>query len=423
MKRTIFFAAGLGFALSAAAAPNGAVHCGANEERVWVYENLTSFDVGARLKCGDTVALLSVQKDYVKVRTATGYEGYVAAKALPPEEVAALAPPAAVAPAPAPVAAAPVAVIPAAPVPQSTALAAKPAPAATQAAASALTAAPVIASSPVWIAPQPTAAAPTPIVAAIAPAVPAPAPARTPAPSLSATSAVARVAAARPSPKPAPAPAPAKDEATLVIEPVATSISITATAAPQPAMLKAADVRSSVILRPAMGEGPRRSAAFADEEEDLPEVEAPAKEDLSSCSVFFSAYGLTPDQLRWFAASRRKQFPGVCPAPSPSMVDYVVIFTHDNNFYTASMPEPVHTDKNGFSDWSPVTPVDDTLVPTADLDKSRHEYAWVFRFHRGSFDPANFSGKRKPQFAKTDHGSAKAAADALQFMAQGRVTQ
>jgi hypothetical protein len=188
-------------------------------------------------------------------------------------------------------------------------------------------------------------------------------------------------------------------------------------------MVKASDVPRSATVRPAISEAPRRPAAFADEEEDMPEVEAPAKDDLSSCNVFFSAYGLTPGQLRWFAASRGKQFPGVCPAPSPAMVDYVVIFTHDNNFYTASMPEPVHTDKNGFSDWSPVTPVDDTLVPTAELDKSRHEYAWVFRYHRGTFNPANFSGKRQPQYAKTDHGSEKAAEDALQFMAQGGAGQ
>jgi hypothetical protein len=406
MKRSLFLLCGLGLALTANAAPNAAVRCGANQERVWVYDNLKSFDVGVRLKCGDSVTLVGLDQGYVRVRTNDGYEGYVAVSSLPAEEVAALAPPAApVSAAMAPAAPAPRAIAVATPVITVTAPAA-PASVAVPAAPTLTGPPPPAAVVPVAKAEAPsrTAQLPASVAVVSAPAKPAvsPAPARAP---------VAQVAAPRPvaaTPVVSSAPAAPKENAVLVIEPASTSITITASAAPKPAMLKTADVTPI-----------RQVADLEDEGDDMPDVETAPIEDLSSCNAFFSAYGATPAQIKWFAATRRKQFPRVCPAPEPSMVDYVVIFTHDNNFYTASMPEPVHTDKNGFSDWSPVTPVDDTLVPTTELDKSRHEYAWVFRVRRGSFDPAKFSPRRRPLFTKTEHGSSKAAEDAFEFIAQG----
>jgi hypothetical protein len=433
MKQSIFLLAGLGAALTANAAPNVAVHCGANQERVWVYDNITSFDVGARLKCGDSVTPLGLEKGYVRVRTADGYEGYVATSSIPSEVVATLAPPAS----PAPATSAPMVVAPApAAVPQSFALVSAP----TSPAASSVTpVAPVVvrsvnvpqpASPPsVAVAPAPIAqeGSPTVSVAAVSPGV-----ASARAASVSArtapqtTASVAMVAAPT---KPiastvttSVAPSAPKENAVLTIEPATTPISITASASPRPAMVKAADITSSRIVS-ANSQGARKIVDLDDADDDMPDAEAGPSNDLASCNVFFSAYGATPGQIKWFADNRRKQFPGVCPAPEPSMVDYVVIFTHDNNFYTSSMPEPIHTDKNGFSDWSPVTAVDDTLVPASEQDKSRHEYAWVFRIGRGSFDPAKFSSRRRPQFTKTEHGSSRAAEDAIGFMAQGGVAQ
>ena len=68
---------GLLFVPRVSASDIGSVKCGANQDRVWVYESLNSFDVETRLKCGDTVEILSRVKGYVKIRTASGVEGYV----------------------------------------------------------------------------------------------------------------------------------------------------------------------------------------------------------------------------------------------------------------------------------------------------------------------------------------------------------
>ena len=75
----IIFAMGLALAsaLPASASDIGAVKCAVNQDRVWVYESLNSFDVETRLKCGETVEVLSRVKGYVKIRTASGVEGYV----------------------------------------------------------------------------------------------------------------------------------------------------------------------------------------------------------------------------------------------------------------------------------------------------------------------------------------------------------
>ena len=136
------------------------------------------------------------------------------------------------------------------------------------------------------------------------------------------------------------------------------------------------------------------------------------------CSAYFSAYGVSPQQLRWITNSARKQYSGICPAPKPSMVDYVVIFTHDVHFYPSAMPEAIRMDANGFSDWTPVTTVDTALVPQSQIDHAHHEYVWVFRVRRGSFNPGAFSAKSRAQFAKTEsHNSARAAEDAFGFIA------
>jgi hypothetical protein len=191
-------------------------------------------------------------------------------------------------------------------------------------------------------------------------------------------------------------------------------------AAPVPAaaMVRAADY--TMVTKRKMASATVRKADFSDADEDLPEVAAPV-EDLSACSVYFSAYGVTPMQDKWIAGDRPKKFPGVCPAPQPSMVDYVVIFTHDMDFFTTTLPDPIHTDRNGFSDWSPVTAVDSTATPASSLDKAHREYAWVFRVHRGTFDPSHFTARRRPQFTKTEsssRASSKSIEDAMEFIAE-----
>ena len=55
----------------------GSVKCGTNQDRVWVYSSLSSFDVEVKLRCGDTVEIVTRVKGYVKVRTTSGAEGYV----------------------------------------------------------------------------------------------------------------------------------------------------------------------------------------------------------------------------------------------------------------------------------------------------------------------------------------------------------
>jgi len=146
--------------------------------------------------------------------------------------------------------------------------------------------------------------------------------------------------------------------------------------------------------------------------------------DTANCTQFFSAYGLSANQYKWIAQNRQKAFPSVCPAPSPAQVDFVIIFTHDVAFYNATMPDAVHTDLNGFSDWTPLTTVDTAQISASDADKSHHEYVWVFHTDRGAFDPAKFSARRRPLYSKAEtnmlgsRGGFRTVMDALTFIEQ-----
>jgi hypothetical protein len=157
-----------------------------------------------------------------------------------------------------------------------------------------------------------------------------------------------------------------------------------------------------------------------DEDEDTA-VKALENES-AGCTHFFSAYGLSPNQYKWLAQNRKKAFPSVCPAPTPSMVDFVVIFTHDVAFYNVTMPSAVHVDSNGFSDWTPMSTVDTALMTQSEANSSHHEYVWVFHTSRGAFDPARFSSRRKPLFSKGEtnmlgsHGGYKTVMDALTYI-------
>jgi hypothetical protein len=141
-----------------------------------------------------------------------------------------------------------------------------------------------------------------------------------------------------------------------------------------------------------------------------------------ACQNYFSAYGLTPNQTKWIAQNRKKLFSNVCPAPDPSKVDFVIIFTHDVDFFSATMPEPVHK-FNGFSDFTPMTMIDPGLMSESDADKAHRQYVWIFQFAKGTFDPASFSPRRKYQFSKMETNSlgskagVKTVEDAFQFVA------
>src|SRR6202044_3657028 len=86
IRRLLFATVILSAAASApraGASPTIGVRRGANEASVWVYETLGDFNVETKLKCGDRVEILDRVKGYVKIRTASGDEGYVAATAFP----------------------------------------------------------------------------------------------------------------------------------------------------------------------------------------------------------------------------------------------------------------------------------------------------------------------------------------------------
>jgi hypothetical protein len=140
-----------------------------------------------------------------------------------------------------------------------------------------------------------------------------------------------------------------------------------------------------------------------------------------ACRSYFSAYGLTANQLKWIAQNRKKAFPGVCPAPGVAKVDYVIIFTHDVGFFGGTLPEPVHK-LNGFSDFRPLTPEDNTLMSESGADKAHREYVWVFRVTEGGFNPEAFSPYRAFQFTKVETNSLGANAgpkvveDAFRFV-------
>jgi hypothetical protein len=495
------------------------IKCAPNEDRVWVYESLTDFNVAAKLKCGDPVQIVERVKGYVKIETATGTEGYVLdtsfpksvlppappekpndvesaaaafaarrgvrapdnsgaapasthssapttfASAAPPAAVASPAPPAAVASSAPPAVVKPAA--PSQPAPQTTVTLSaaastsevnepvRTAPAA--ATAPPTPAAPVIAksSSPAVItntvvaeniapaapasvadktperapAPQPVpqpVAQPVPVRAAavavpranpvVAVSAPAPAvatvakapaivPVRNPAP-------VAPVSIASVS---APAPEPARAEASEAND--ASSMTIEPTASLQP-VADATPPRAPVIAVKPSAKRPVNPDGDVDSEVDA------LNHDTANCTQYFSAYGLSANQYKWLAQNRQKAFPSVCPAPSPAQVDFIVIFTHDVPFYNATMPDAVHTDANGFSDWTPLTTVDTAQISASDADKSHHEYVWVFHTTRGAFDPAKFSARRRPLYSKAEtnmlgsRGGFRTVMDALTFIEQ-----
>jgi len=135
-----------------------------------------------------------------------------------------------------------------------------------------------------------------------------------------------------------------------------------------------------------------------------------------ACRFYFSGYGLSPGQFKWIVDNRKKRFPAVCPAATPAMVDYVIIFTHDVEFFNYTMPTPVHTEAGGFSDWNPIVLYDMNGVPRSEIDKSKREYVWVFHVRRGAYDPAKFSPHRRFQFTKVESRFSRTVEDAFEYI-------
>ncbi|MGB8522725.1 MAG: hypothetical protein WCD43_07150 [Candidatus Acidiferrales bacterium] len=202
---------------------------------------------------------------------------------------------------------------------------------------------------------------------------------------------------------------------------VSTASAAPTTAPAAPAKIELAD---NLPSEPAASSGSIHAAASPRDPDEEEEPVMKPLENSEACRIYFSAYGLSPNQYKWMTRNRGKSFPGICPAPTPAMVDFIVIFTHDADFYNGTMPTPVHIDKNGFSDFTPLTTVDTTVVSPSDADKNRREYVWVFHTKRGTFDPAKFSPKRRPLFSTTESnklGTAaggRSAQDALRFIEQ-----
>ncbi|MGC1596891.1 MAG: hypothetical protein WA774_16175 [Candidatus Acidiferrales bacterium] len=401
----------------------------------------------------------------------------VVAARTPPVEPSAPAP---TAPAPAAVSTstAPIAVA-ARTVPVATAAPLSTAPAPTQPAVA------IAAPAPAPAAPAPATATPAsaPVYASQPVSAPAPAPAVTSAPTVTHASSVeveTVSAPAQPAP-PAPtvaakysnpqpiAPAHAKKHKTPEAAPVQPAVStsqptVVAKTAPvqpappaPPARIAAPVARASVSSDATSQSAPMvasrveptENAAMAEDSASLQPVSSPAdqpaparakppvnpddeddtavrqlEEDTANCTHYFSAYGLSPNQYKWLAQNRHKAFPSVCPAPTPAMVDFVVIFTHDVAFYNVTMPDAIHVEQNGFSDWTPLSTVDTALMTPSEADKSHHEYVWVFHTTRGAFDPSKFSSHRRPLYSKSEsntlgsRGGFRTVMDALTFIEQ-----
>lgn len=429
------------------AAPSGVetVKCSANQDRIWVYDSLTSFDVAAKIPCGDTVQIVSRVKGYVKIRTASGLDGYVPDSTfpdLPPYQaqpdigsaspaaavenanndagslgaVAAAyraarlksAPAAQAAPGAAPAENTQVAVnvAPSAPAPVVTVAAAPAAPAiarpaAVQIAPSVSISASVAASQPAVV---PETAAPVPVISV----------SRHTAALVASTKAKPPVVVSRPAAAAPVAPA----------APVVTANPVVAAAAPAtmdppiPAPRDIPAVESAPADASFRATPAKPTVPESDEYPDTLPENASAD---PNCRLYFSAYGLGAEQYKWLSDARQKQFSGICPAPNLASVDFVILFTHDSDSYISAMPTPVHTDGNGFSDFDPMTTVDTALMSPTEADRAHYELAWVFRVTRGAFDPARFSSRRRPQYestAKGAHASTKAVEDAFNFIQQ-----
>ena len=373
----IFSTIGLSLLSTSVWASPATLKCNSNRDQVWVYDSLNSFNVDAKLKCGQGVEIIERVQNYVKIRAQNGVEGYV--------------PDAAVAGLPT--------FQPYRDSAHDVGLAAKQVQAVevAKAAAHAASLAPADVN---YSNVSPASASGYSNSAAAAPGKKTPASvSMAPPPALGALQPVSVSSAAKPAASPAPTAAPAISPASLA-----------------PPARPAAE--SSAIPAPQPAKAPSPSAMNSDSAADST---TPVEQSNGACQTYFSAYGLTPSQTKWIAKNREKAFTQVCPAPDPSKVDFVMIFTHDVDFFSGTMPDPVHK-SGGFSDFTPMTSMDTALIPQSQADSARREYVWIFQFEKGTFDPATFSAKRRYQYSKMETGSlgskagVKTIEDAFRFV-------
>jgi hypothetical protein len=358
----VFVMVSISLLAESASARPATLKCNSNRDQIWVYDSLNSFNVDAKLKCGEGVEIIERVPNYVKIRAQNGVEGYVPDAAV--SDLPVLQPYRDSA--------------------HDVGMAAKQAQAAeiAKAAAQAASLAPadvnysnIPRASASSISDSAHATVEKKEVATVSVA---------PSPALGAL-------------KPAPASATANPTpSTAVAE--AKAPAVTPEVAAPTSVKPSSELPGHATASPAAIPPP--STVVSDSDSDsAPVSEQPA----SACQTYFSAYGLTPSQTKWIAKNREKAFSQVCPAPDPSKVDFVIIFTHDVDFFSGTMPQPVHK-SSGFSDFTPMTPIDTALVPQSQADNARREYVWIFQFEKGTFDPASFSPKRQYQFSKMETG-------------------
>jgi hypothetical protein len=358
-----------------ASAHTATLRCVASQKQVAVYDSLNTLGVEAKLQCGEDVEIIGRVKNYVKIRAQNGVEGYV-----PDTLVAGLS------------------------------------------------------SSEVHRDSAPHAAliaqqAPkkeTPQEAANNPSV---APAVSPVAVTGSADPAQSTSEKKQSSSGSAAPSPAYAEMNPATAPLPPGETATNSDVKSPASQPADSHSSSSTAHPAAVATPATSvnpaahaAAPSSDSDDVPGSQPENESADPACQNYFSAYGLTPSQMKWIAQNRKKRFSQVCPAPDPSKVDFVIIFTHDVNFFSATMPKTVH-EVAGFSDFTAITPIEAELMSAPEADKAHHQYVWVFRFAPGTFDPARFSPRRRYQYSKVESNSlgSKAALkvvdDAFQFVA------
>jgi hypothetical protein len=345
--------------------------CNAQKDTVWVYDAVDTLNVQAKLSCGQSVEVLARANGYARIHAANGVEGFI------PEGDFANLPSV---------------------VGRRDAGAAAPAGASARTTDVASAAKAAQAREMAQYAAQKNSFAGAPPAktagGASAPATVA---------KSSAPAGVASYQYAEMAPRVAPAPAASSPAA-----PAATRVTVTEVAAPAPdEALKSAPVVT--VDEASKAAAPAASVAGVSAIGD------------GSCRSYYSAYGLTTNQLKWIEQNRSKQFSGVCPSPDLEHVNFVMIFTHDVDFYSATMPTRVHS-AGGFSDFQPMTTVDNALMSESEANKARHEYVWVFQMGQGAFDPNTFSTHRASQFTKEEsnglggHGSQKAVEDAFHYI-------
>ena len=359
----VFSTIGLSLLSTSAWASPATLKCNSNRDQVWVYDSLNSFNVDAKLKCGQGVEIIERLSDYVKIRAQNGVEGYV-----PDSAVSGLP-----------------AFQPYRDSAHDVGLAAKQVQAVEVAKATAHAAS--LAPADVNYSKVSPASAPgsSNSVTAAAGQKPVASVSLSPPPALGALKPASATTAAKPAASTAPSPAPPAAPAAVI--PPAISV---------PPAKPAAE--SSAIAASQPAKTPSPSAMNSDLASDSA---TPVEQSNTSCHTYFSAYGLTPSQTKWIAKNREKVFSQICPAPDPSKVGFVMIFTHDVDFFSGTMPDPIH--KSGdFSDFTPMTSMDTALIPQSQADSARREYVWIFQFEKGTFDPASFSAKRRYQYSKME---------------------